>query len=66
MTFDELAAHYGNGNKAAKALNVPRSTVYQWKDIGIPFEQQFRIQMKTKGKLKASMPSLNGRRTHAA
>jgi hypothetical protein len=59
MTFNDLIELYGNGNKAAKALKVPRSTVYQWKYHGvIPFEQQFRIQMKTKGRLKARMPSL--------
>jgi ACT domain-containing protein len=62
MTFDDLVKMYGNANRAANALKVPRSTFYQWKDAGIPFEQQFRIQMKTKGKLKAAMPSINGRR----
>jgi hypothetical protein len=62
MTFDDLVRHYGNANRAALALKIPRSTFYQWKEAGIPFEQQFRIQMKTKGKLTATMPSLNKRR----
>jgi hypothetical protein len=57
MTYDDLVGLYGNGAKAAKELGLNRQTVHRWKDAGIPFEQQFRIQMKTKGKLKAVMPS---------
>ena len=53
---------YGNGNKAALALGLARQTVHKWKRNGIPFEQQFRIQMKTKNKLRASMPKALSKR----
>ena len=58
MNYKDLTQLYGNGNKAAVALGLPRQTVHKWKKNGIPFEQQFRIQMKTKGRLKASMPDM--------
>lgn len=56
MTHQDLVELYGNANKAAKALGYARQTVSQWKARGIPFEAQFRIQLKTKGRLKAAMP----------
>lgn len=56
MDYKDLAEFYGNGNRAANALGLHRQTVNKWKKNGIPFEQQFRIQMKTKGRLKAAMP----------
>lgn len=56
MTYDDLVSLYGNGNKAAKALGKSRQTVHQWKARGIPFEAQYRIQLATKGKLKARLP----------
>ena len=66
MTYAELIDEFGNGNRAAKALGLARQTVHQWKTSGrIPFVQQFRIQMKTKGKLKAGMPDMNLRRKAA-
>lgn len=57
MTYDDLVTLYGNGARAAKELGLNRQTVHRWKGAGIPFEQQFRIQMKTRGRLKAAMPS---------
>ena len=56
MTYDDLVEEFGNANRAAKALGFARQTVHQWKARGIPFESQFRIQLKTKGRLKASLP----------
>jgi len=58
MDYKDLAGYYGNGNRAAKALGLHRQTVHKWKASGIPFEQQFKIQMKTKGRLKAQMPKM--------
>ena len=65
MTFYErlllAATHAGVQPKQsaiAKALGIQRQKVNKWKKKGIPFEQQFRIQMKTKGRLKASMPDI--------
>lgn len=56
MTYDDLISLYGNGAKAGKALGYSRQAISRWKAAGIPFEQQFRIQLKTKGKLKATLP----------
>lgn len=56
MSYDDLVEEFGNANKAAKALGFARQTLSQWKTRGIPFESQFRIQLKTKGRLKASLP----------
>ena len=56
MTYDDLVETYGSCTSAARALGLAKQTVHQWKEKGIPFEQQFRIQMKTKGRLKASLP----------
>jgi hypothetical protein len=56
MTYDDLVKTYGNGSKAASALGLARQTVHQWKVKGIPFEAQYRIQIKTRAKLKAELP----------
>lgn len=56
MTYFDLVTQYGNANRAAKALGFSRQALSRWKSSGIPFESQFRIQMKTKGRLKASLP----------
>lgn len=56
MTYYDLVKLYGNGARAARALDYSRQAVHQWKARGIPFEAQFRIQMKTKGRLKATLP----------
>lgn len=58
MDYQELIDFYGGScTKAAQALGLPKQTVNKWKDRDIPFEQQFIIQMKTKGRLKAAMPA---------
>lgn len=61
MTHQDLVDEFGGGSKAAKALGYSRQAVSQWKTKGIPFEAQFRIQMKTKGRLKADLSSLEKR-----
>jgi hypothetical protein len=57
VTYEDLVETYGNANRAAKALGFARQTISQWKSRGIPFEAQYRIQLKTKGKLKARLPA---------
>lgn len=56
MTYQDLIEKYGGCTAAAKAIGLPKQTVNRWKDTGIPFEQQFRIQLKTRGRLKAELP----------
>lgn len=62
MTHQDLVDHFGNANKAAKALGYSRQAVSQWKSNGIPFEAQYRIQMKTKGRLRADLGALERKR----
>lgn len=62
MTHQDLVDHFGNASKAAKAVGYSRQAVSQWKERGIPFEAQFRIQMKTKGRLRADMNMLARKR----
>jgi hypothetical protein len=57
MDYENLIGHFGSCTKAARALGFAKQTVHRWKDGGIPFEKQFIIQMRTKGKLKATMPA---------
>lgn len=57
MTYDELVEEYGNASQAASALGFSRQALSRWKTAGIPFESQFRIQMKTRGRLKANLPA---------
>lgn len=56
MTYDDLIRIYGGCTSAARAIGRSKQTVHQWKANGIPFEQQYRIQLATKGKLKAELP----------
>ena len=59
MTFNDLCSHFGTGSAAARSLGLSRQTIQNWKKRGrIPFDQQYRIQLKTKGKLKADTASL--------
>jgi hypothetical protein len=60
MTYQDVVEFFGNASKAAEALGCARQTVSQWKVRGsIPFEAQFRIQIKTRGRLKADLSSLD-------
>ncbi len=58
MVYKDVVEHFGGLSKAARALKLPRQTIHAWKRKHIPFEQQFRIQLKTKGHLKASLREL--------
>lgn len=62
MTYDDLVETYGSMSKAARALGIAKQTVHKWKTAGIPFERQFVIQMKTKGRLKARLPEMSSRK----
>ncbi|NAR86437.1 MULTISPECIES: Cro/CI family transcriptional regulator [Acinetobacter] len=61
MTVDDLVTHF----KVAKdieltaKLNVTRGTVSKWRSKGIPRDTQARIQILTKGKLKADLQALS-------
>jgi hypothetical protein len=59
MRYEELIDHYGGLTKAAEALDVAKQTIHSWKGRGsIPFDAQFYIQIKTKGRLKLSLSDL--------
>lgn len=62
MTHEDVVRYFGNGTKAANALGYSRQAVSQWKRVGIPFEAQSRIQLKTKGRLKAVLPERRQRK----
>jgi hypothetical protein len=55
MTHEDLVSHYGTATRAASELGYSKQAVSAWKKSGIPFDAQFRIQMKTRGKLKATL-----------
>ncbi len=57
MTVDEVLAHFGakNDSDLASKLGVVRSAISQWRGSGIPLPRQARIQIMTKGKLKAEL-----------
>lgn len=63
MTHAELVSHYGTATKAADKLGYSKQAVSAWKKSGIPFDVQFRVQLATKGRLKARLPE---RRKRAA
>ncbi len=60
MTYNDLIEEFGNANRAAKATGFSRQALSGWKKRNrIPFESQYRIQMKTKGRLRASVAALD-------
>jgi len=59
MNYSDLIDTYGNANKAAKATGFTRQAISSWKKRGrIPFEAQYRIEMKSRGRLRATLPSM--------
>lgn len=58
MTYSDLIEHFGKQADAARALKIAKQTISCWRKNGIPFEQQYRIEMKTKGRLRATPPKL--------
>lgn len=56
MTYHDLISHYGSQAQAARALGVPRQSVWQWKQA-IPLGRQFQIELATGGALRADKPA---------
>lgn len=60
MNFDDLMERWGSVEKARAALGLKsRQTLYNWRDDGIPDGEQCRIELLTKGELKADEQSVN-------
>ena len=60
MLYDELLQHFGGLTRAAEALGYRKQTIHSWKVRGsIPFDHQYRIQMKTRGRLRADLRELD-------
>lgn len=56
MTLEEALNHFDNSNtKLAEAIGIDPAAVSNWKKRGgvIPTDSQCRLQVVTKGKLKA-------------
>lgn len=53
MTVDDLVAHYGSIQVAAKAAGIDDSTVRKWRQRGVPLRAQYMYQVLTNGKLVA-------------
>lgn len=52
MTLEEVVEHFGSMSNAAKAINVSRQAVTNWRRIGyIPLLQQYRFAEATEGEL---------------
>lgn len=61
MTPNQLTRHYGNGNRAARALGISRQAVRRWIAQGyVPETRQYQIEVLTGGKLRADR-RVNGR-----
>lgn len=56
MDYEKAIKYFGNGNVLARKLNLTRQAVYVWKRRGIPTNMQFRLQVMSKGKLRAAIP----------
>lgn len=52
MLTQDLLAHFGSGPKAAEALGITPSAIYQWGDF-VPLNRQYQIEVLTGGALKA-------------
>lgn len=62
MTVDDLKTHFRVENDiqlTKTILSVTRGTISKWRHRGIPVDTQARIQVLTKGKLKANLQGLS-------
>lgn len=62
MTVDDLKTHFKvekDTHLTKTILGVTRGTVSKWRHKGIPIDTQARIQLLTKGKLKANLQALS-------
>lgn len=61
MTYDEVVAYYGTAYRVSKDGGFSKGAPYNWKKQGyIPIATQQLIQIKTRGKLVASLEHLGG------
>lgn len=59
MTFEDIKRFYGSVEKARIALGLKsRQTLYNWQADGVPDGEQCRVQILTRGKLKADKASV--------
>lgn len=61
MTVNDLKIFYGvekDYQLTTTPLKVTKGTISKWKRLGIPTNTQARIQVLTKGKLKADLSGL--------
>jgi len=62
MTTDELYEFFGSATKIAESLNITKAAFYVWGSKGyIPLKQQKKIELFTKGKLKATIDDCSRR-----
>lgn len=62
MTVDDLKEHFGvekDIQLTKTILGVTRGTISKWRNRGIPVDTQARIQLLTKGKVKANLHALS-------
>lgn len=58
MTFHDIVGHWKSVAKAQAALGLKsKQTLYNWRDYGVPEGWQARIQLRTKGRLRADEPA---------
>jgi len=59
MTVDDLKAFHGSKTYSdlAYKMGVTKGAISKWRSKGIPHDTQARIQILTKNKLKADLPT---------
>lgn len=56
MDFHDIVKRWGSVEKAKSALGLKsKQTLYNWRDNGVPDGWQARIQLMTKGRLRAAI-----------
>lgn len=58
MTYTDLIDKYGTASNAGARLGFSKQALSDWKKKGIPFNSQYLIQLKTRGRLKADVSAL--------
>lgn len=61
MTVDDLKLHYGvkTDSEIARIFGHTRGAISKWRHRGIPPETQAKLQLLTKGKVKADLQALS-------
>lgn len=52
MRKSDVIKFFGTGAKAARALNIDRTALYQWGEL-VPESRQYELEVKTNGLLKS-------------